>query len=175
MKSALISGALYGCLGLGVVDVAALNLLVLPSIHEEAAAIAASPRLVPVQAFDAPAAFASVAPTGPELPTVQPEPVAIVEFYRSSYRVNHLAQRVLVSVVPTLGTLGPVTVVGHADATGTDDLNDRLSEQRAEAVARRLVTLGIRPVRVRLEARGARQPRGQGSDRRVEIFLGDAP
>ena len=176
MRSGLISGALYGCLGLGVIDVAALNLLVLPTIHEEAATIAASPPLVPVERAESPTLTASVAPTVVELePVVQREPLIIVEFQRASQRVTHRAQQELEARAPLLGSAGLVTVVGHADATGTEELNDRLSEDRAHSVARRLFALGIRAVRVRIEARGAREPRGDGSDRRVEVFLGEMP
>ncbi len=176
MRSGLISGALYGCLGLGVIDLAALNLLVLPSIHEEAATIAASPPLVPVESVDAPTLTASVAPTVVQLePEPAPEPVVVVEFERASQRVTHRAQQQLAASLPQLGTAGLVTVVGHADATGSEDVNDRLSEDRAHSVARRLFTLGIRAVRVRIEARGAREPRDDGSDRRVEVFLGETP
>jgi outer membrane protein OmpA-like peptidoglycan-associated protein len=158
-----------------VVDLAALNLFVLPTIHDEAATIAASPPLVPSEAYDMPARAARANASALEQESVESAPVAIVEFYRASYRITHVGERILSSAVPTLGSSGSVTVVGHADATGSDDLNDRLSEDRADAVARRLIALGIRPARVRVEARGAREPRSDGIDRRVEIFLGDAP
>lgn len=175
MKSAYLSGALYGCLGLGVVDLAALNLLVLPTIHEEAEAIAASPPLVPVEAVEAPTLTASLAPTVVQLEPVARTPLIVVDFQRASQRVTHRAQQLLEAAAPLLGSSGQVTVVGHADATGSDDLNDRLSEERAHSVARRLFMLGVRAVRVRIEARGAREPRDDGSDRRVEVFLGDGP
>jgi outer membrane protein OmpA-like peptidoglycan-associated protein len=128
-----------------------------------------------VETVEAPTLTASLAPTVVQLEPVAREPLIVVDFQRASQRVTHRAQQLLEAAAPLLGSSGQVTVVGHADATGSDDLNDRLSEERAHSVARRLFMLGVRAVRVRIEARGAREPRDDGSDRRVEVFLGDGP
>jgi outer membrane protein OmpA-like peptidoglycan-associated protein len=57
-----------------------------------------------------------------------------------------------------------VTIEGHADDPGRDD--HRLSEQRAEAVRRRLIEAGIAPERIRAVAYGRRQLIAQCGDPR---------
>jgi outer membrane protein OmpA-like peptidoglycan-associated protein len=54
---------------------------------------------------------------------------------------------------------GRFEVAGHTDATGTDAINQPLSERRARAVADHLVSLGV--------SAGALTPRGYGSSRPV--------
>ncbi len=49
-----------------------------------------------------------------------------------------------------------ITVDGHADRSGTETYNDRLSEQRAEAVKRELVAAGVPAQRVQTRAHGER-------------------
>jgi OmpA-OmpF porin, OOP family len=51
-----------------------------------------------------------------------------------------------------------IMAVGHTDRFGTDDYNQRLSEQRAEAVKAYLVGKGIEPDRLRALGRGGSQP-----------------
>src|ERR1700704_4651236 len=55
-------------------------------------------------------------------------------------------------------SLGMISAVGHADRLGSEDYNQILSEDRAEAVKAYLVSKGIEPDRVRAEGRGIRQP-----------------
>jgi outer membrane protein OmpA-like peptidoglycan-associated protein len=71
----------------------------------------------------------------------------------------------------------PVTVEGHADDPGGDD--HRLSEQRAEAVRRRLIAAGIARERIRTVAYGRRQliaqcggPRCGPQNRRAVTVVG---
>jgi outer membrane protein OmpA-like peptidoglycan-associated protein len=174
VNSAWAGRALYACLGLGVTDLAALNLLVLPTIEEEAVAIAASPPLVPTRIEDEePLPSASRLASVPAPTIVQLEPLATVEFDVGSRRVSRRALRRLECVLPRLRDALEVTVVGHADPTGPMQLNERLSEERARAVATRLSALGVVDAHVRIEARGAREPSEDGVDRRVEIYLGE--
>ncbi len=71
-------------------------------------------------------------------------------------------------------------VIGHADTSGTPEHNQKLSENRAEAVKAGLAKLGINPSAVQWDARGEKEPLVQTADgvrepqnRRVEIrFLG---
>jgi outer membrane protein OmpA-like peptidoglycan-associated protein len=60
-----------------------------------------------------------------------------------------------------------LTLTGHADARGTADYNQRLSERRAAAVQRFLVELGVTAERLRSEGRGEEAPAVQGSGERV--------
>ena len=69
-----------------------------------------------------------------------------------------------------------VIAVGHADWTGTDAYNLRLSRARAEAVKRFLVGQGIEANRIFTEGKGERSPiadnrtrEGRAKNRRVEV------
>lgn len=71
-----------------------------------------------------------------------------------------------------------VRVVGHTDSTGSDAINDPLSRQRAESVARYLEDRGVPSNRVEAVGRGEHEPiadnsseSGRAKNRRVEIFL----
>lgn len=67
-------------------------------------------------------------------------------------------------------------VIGHTDATGSDAVNQRLSEQRADAVASELMRQGIDQSRIVARGIGASEPvasndsaDGRARNRRVEI------
>jgi outer membrane protein OmpA-like peptidoglycan-associated protein len=75
---------------------------------------------------------------------------------------------------------GKVIVEGHADSTGTDEHNDRLSQERAESVKAFLVEHGIPAERVNAVGRGEREPvatnetpEGRADNRRVELEIRD--
>jgi outer membrane protein OmpA-like peptidoglycan-associated protein len=75
----------------------------------------------------------------------------------------------------------PLTIIGHADARGTQEVNERLSEERAAAVKTFLVGQGIRESRIRTIGLGEREPVadnmspvGRALNRRVEIVLENA-
>ncbi|WP_459614932.1 OmpA family protein [Bordetella sp. 2513F-2] len=69
--------------------------------------------------------------------------------------------------------------VGHTDSTGSDALNQKLSEQRASAVTTYLAKDGVvAPSRMSIEGRAARDPiadnataEGRAANRRVEVYL----
>ena len=75
-----------------------------------------------------------------------------------------------------------VAIEGHTDAVGTDDYNQRLSEQRAEAVRNYFVNQGVAATSVTARGFGKMQPiagndtpEGRQRNRRVELVLsGDA-
>jgi outer membrane protein OmpA-like peptidoglycan-associated protein len=71
-----------------------------------------------------------------------------------------------------------VLIVGHTDATGSEDYNQRLSENRAGAAKSFLVEQGIDAVRVEAEGKGEMEPiasnedeMGQQENRRVEVAI----
>lgn len=73
-----------------------------------------------------------------------------------------------------------VRIIGHADATGSDTMNDQLSLQRAQATRSYLASRGVDPNRILVAGRGEREPvadnsteAGRARNRRVEIFLGE--
>jgi len=73
-----------------------------------------------------------------------------------------------------------VTVVGHTDSTGSDQINDPLSRERALAVRDYLSARGVSSSRISVAGRGSREPlasndteSGRAANRRVEIFLSE--
>jgi outer membrane protein OmpA-like peptidoglycan-associated protein len=73
-----------------------------------------------------------------------------------------------------------VRIVGHTDSTGSDDLNNRLSLERAQATKNYLVERGVRPGQIQVAGRGEHEPvadnttdSGRARNRRVEVFLGE--
>lgn len=71
-----------------------------------------------------------------------------------------------------------VDVIGYTDSTGSADHNQRLSEQRAESVARYLESHGVLPQRLLVKGMGPTNPiatnatkEGRAQNRRVEIKL----
>lgn len=71
-----------------------------------------------------------------------------------------------------------VRIVGHTDASGSDAINDPLSQQRADSVRHFLIDRGVRPERIDAVGRGSREPvasnatpEARARNRRVEIFL----
>lgn len=71
-----------------------------------------------------------------------------------------------------------VRIVGHTDNTGSDAINDPLSERRAESVRNYLVDRGVSGGRIDTAGRGEREPiadnsteAGRAKNRRVEIYI----
>ena len=71
-----------------------------------------------------------------------------------------------------------VDVVGHTDSTGPEDYNQRLSEARANSVARYLESQKVLPQRILTKGMGESAPiasntttEGRALNRRVEIHL----
>lgn len=68
--------------------------------------------------------------------------------------------------------------IGHTDSTGTAQVNQRLSEQRALSVTSYLESRGVAAGRMMIEGRGPNTPiadnstaEGRAMNRRVELFL----
>ena len=81
-------------------------------------------------------------------------------------------------------TSGDITIVGHTDSLGKENYNQKLSEQRANAVLQALVHSDVSEERLKDEGKGATEPVAQnqhtdGSDnpegrqknRRVEVII----
>jgi outer membrane protein OmpA-like peptidoglycan-associated protein len=73
-----------------------------------------------------------------------------------------------------------IIVEGHTDSLGTASFNQRLSEQRAEAVKQQIVARGVEPDRVDTQGYGESRPvasnesqGGRQLNRRVEIIFPD--
>lgn len=73
-----------------------------------------------------------------------------------------------------------VRIIGHTDSTGSDELNNRLSVERAQATKNYLVSRGVNPNQIQIAGRGEHEPvadnsseAGRAKNRRVEVFLGE--
>ena len=73
-----------------------------------------------------------------------------------------------------------VTIIGHTDNTGTDDINQPLSVDRASRTRDYLAGRGVNPNRITIEGRGSREPIASNADansrarnRRVEIYVAE--
>ena len=71
-----------------------------------------------------------------------------------------------------------VSIIGHTDSTGSVDLNQRLSEDRANAVRSELIGLGVRANDLIATGRGQMEPiadnataEGRAANRRVELVV----
>jgi len=71
-----------------------------------------------------------------------------------------------------------LTVVGHTDNVGTNEYNQKLSEQRAHSVAQYLESKRVNSMRLALAGKGETQPiasnateSGRQQNRRVEIYV----
>ena len=75
-----------------------------------------------------------------------------------------------------------VVVEGHTDSVGSDDLNNKLSQSRAQSVTDYLASAGVKPERVKaVRGFGKSKPiatndtaAGRQMNRRVEVVIEDA-
>lgn len=71
-----------------------------------------------------------------------------------------------------------IQIYGHTDSTGSDAINNPLSEKRAQAVYNFLMTKGVKGTRMASQGMGSTQPiadnsttTGRAQNRRVEIYI----
>jgi outer membrane protein OmpA-like peptidoglycan-associated protein len=74
-----------------------------------------------------------------------------------------------------------ILIEGHTDSRGSDELNDALSQRRAQAVANALTSRGVSPDAIQAVGRGKSYPvasndtaAGRQQNRRVEIVFSDS-
>lgn len=103
-----------------------------------------------------------------------------VLFEVDSTRVDSDGRQSLEEVADVLGEYDKTAVIvqGHTDSTGSDEYNQDLSERRAEAVERYLVSLGVDRDRLATMGFGEDSPvasndseSGRRQNRRVDILL----
>ena len=75
-----------------------------------------------------------------------------------------------------------IRIIGHTDSTGSDAINNPLSVNRAASARDYLVSRGVEAHRIAIDGRGDKEPvadngtdAGRARNRRVEIFVGEAP
>lgn len=112
----------------------------------------------------------------------------IIRFDLGETRPSAAAEAELRSVAGDLTDLNPddfvVLVEGHTDATGPTDLNERISEQRAQSVADILIEEGVDPDLIKIGSfgpdlpvannvleDGSDHPPGRRFNRRVEVMV----
>jgi outer membrane protein OmpA-like peptidoglycan-associated protein len=66
----------------------------------------------------------------------------------------------------------PILIVGSADPSGSEQVNEKLSDARAQAVAEWLLIHGVDAGRIQTRAIGHEGAVGSTLDRRVDIWLG---
>lgn len=105
---------------------------------------------------------------------------AAITFGFDSYALRSESFGVLDTVARTLGEYDQtiIEVAGHTDSVGNAAYNQKLSEQRAQAVANYLVSRGVNGQRLMVTGAGANHPiasnatdAGRAENRRVEITL----
>jgi outer membrane protein OmpA-like peptidoglycan-associated protein len=103
-----------------------------------------------------------------------------ITFGFDSYALRSESFGVLDKVAATLGEYDQtiIEVAGHTDSVGNAAYNQKLSEQRAQAVANYLVSRGVNRERLMITGAGANHPiasnateAGRAENRRVEITL----
>lgn len=103
-----------------------------------------------------------------------------ITFETSKYNIRSQFIPVLSSVSQVLKEFDKtsITVSGHTDSTGSAELNQTLSEQRASSVKSQLVSLSVASGRINAIGYGKRYPvasngtaQGRESNRRVELKL----
>lgn len=113
-----------------------------------------------------------------ELDALQAELSESVTFDTSSAGLSPAAQATLDKVVAAMEAhpLPVVSIEGHTDSRGDEDLNARLSDSRAQQVGSYLVSAGIDPDRLETVGRGESDPiadntteAGRAENRRVEL------
>ncbi len=105
-----------------------------------------------------------------------------VTFATGSYTINQAFRNTLDNVAQSLVQYpnSLVDVYGYTDSTGSEDFNQRLSEQRAQAVANYLTSRGVANSRLRWQGFGENSQyfigdnataEGRALNRRVEIKI----
>lgn len=113
-------------------------------------------------------------PDRPEPPVVHRTDGIDVYFSTGSAELTHDGANQIDRVGNVWSAAGRrVSVVGYADATGSADLNARLSQDRAEVVARRLRAVGVAVVDVRGVGAENTPPTAYSRARRVTVTAAD--
>ena len=121
------------------------------------------------------------------MPVIAPAPLALpakttlqaetlFDFGKSSIKPeSHAALDVLAAQIKA-ADFDVVITIGHTDSVGSQDFNQSLSEQRANAVRAYLIAHGVDAARIRSEGKGEKEPiasnataHGRAQNRRVEI------
>jgi len=114
--------------------------------------------------------------------SAQPQPpfISIFYFETGGTSLTEESQREIANIIRVIKERSPadVSVIGHADATGSQELNDQLSRERAQAVASLLITGGVDASSIQITSHGRNNPAVRTPDgvaeprnRRVEVSV----
>ena len=110
--------------------------------------------------------------------------VLYFEFDSAGITPRGKRQLAIIADILSQGAERVIRINGHADALGTDQYNESLSESRAESIRKGLIEMGVTPAQVITEGFGASKPRrpnfnsdgtdnptGRSLNRRAEVYL----
>jgi OOP family OmpA-OmpF porin len=169
MRSALLAAA---CGTLGVADVAWIDLHLVPRLDPPPIAERPAPIVT---------AVAKVPPREPPRPEAKR---VVLPFEFDTREPSEAVKEDLSEAVSTLRDDPSLVVLvdGHTDRMGAALYNERLSRERAEAIAEVLIARGVRADRIVVNGHGARRPVTTGNDaaslarnRRVELTFRRSP
>jgi len=114
----------------------------------------------------------------PAMPAPAAPDTFIVYFDWDRADITEAAQAVLNEVLATVQPGTQISVTGHADRSGPEDYNMRLSLRRADAVRQVLINGGVAPDAITVSGRGEAEPAvptpdgvREPANRRVEIII----
>jgi outer membrane protein OmpA-like peptidoglycan-associated protein len=178
MPSVIALRALLGAgLGLGALDIVWINVSLAPQLIAPE-----QPPLVQAHVVEETPIPTPTPPAVEPAPSVTPidEPpapmTASVYFETGSAELSAAARKSLAELVAH-APAGDIVAEGHADARGSERLNEALSKDRALAVQHALIRLGIAPARIQVKFAGASESSSElWRDRRVDIqIVGGTP
>jgi autotransporter-associated beta strand protein len=113
-------------------------------------------------------------------PEIKSYKLSVANFNTNSYELKPEAKEIIRGQAEEIKgyEYKKITVEGHTDATGNDEINDPLSAKRARAVYDEFIINGIPVYKMRYIGFGSRLPietnktkEGRAANRRVEIFV----
>ncbi len=115
---------------------------------------------------------AAISPSRPERATLHK---SNIHFHRGTWWVGPTGRRTLRSSLGHLTPASRIELEGHADESGSTEINQRISARSAAVVAGLLVRAGIDPARIEQRAFGEARATGTRFDRRVELIIRGGP
>lgn len=118
---------------------------------------------------------------GPALEARTPEPVSFLLYFQTGSSTPDKASMDLLPEIVRVIKRWPepqVSIIGHTDTVGNEDINNRLSLKRAETVRNLLIDAGISIEVIKIRAHGKNDPLvptgpnvSEPRNRRVEILV----
>lgn len=101
------------------------------------------------------------------------QPVTQIFFSLGNYTLGPNGKQLLERKLPLLTSdERPILIIGAADPSGTEQVNEKLSDARAQSVAEWLLLHGVDAERIQTHAISHEGAMGSTLDRRVDIWLG---